>query len=87
MGAKQREALGLGVANPSPHPSQAGGSGAGAMHMPMPAPGPLGALPNPHSPPESGSGVVVHQDGGRAPDQGNGDEMREIPPTYDSIRS
>ncbi|KAJ7435945.1 hypothetical protein FB451DRAFT_1379178 [Mycena latifolia] len=75
VGAKQREAMGmgLGVANPGPNPhpemSMAGVGGSGGGTPP---------LPNPHSPGEGPSGVVVHQDGGRV------DEMREIPPTYDS---
>ncbi|KAJ6567038.1 hypothetical protein B0H19DRAFT_717082 [Mycena capillaripes] len=92
MSAKEREARGggLAVANPGPygHP----------MHMPMPAPGVMspgvGPLPNPHSPGSQqsggsahGSGVLVHTDGGRVPDQSAGEGMREIPPTYDSIRS
>ncbi|KAJ7500447.1 hypothetical protein B0H11DRAFT_1995405, partial [Mycena galericulata] len=75
MSAKEREARGggLGVTNPSS--------------------GSIPRMPNPHSPGEdigsgsgSGSGVVVHQDGGRVPDEG-AEGMREIPPTYDSIRS
>ncbi|KAJ7232023.1 hypothetical protein B0H12DRAFT_1145887 [Mycena haematopus] len=85
MSSKEREARGgaFAVANPGPQMGQ--------MHMPMPASsgsGGFGALPNPHSPPEGGSpgsvggasGVLVHTDGGRVPEQ-----PQEIPPTYDSI--
>ncbi|KAJ7435941.1 hypothetical protein FB451DRAFT_1417763 [Mycena latifolia] len=64
VGAKQREAMGMGLGM-----SMAGVGGSGGGTPP---------LPNPHSPGEGPSGVVVHQDGGRV------DEMREIPPTYDS---
>ncbi|KAJ7753410.1 hypothetical protein DFH07DRAFT_824348 [Mycena maculata] len=77
LSAKEREARGGGFAVANP------GSG---MSTPMPAQGGSQRLPNPHSPGESGSGVVVHQDGGRVP-QEEGEGMREIPPTYDSIRS
>jgi hypothetical protein len=84
MSAKEREARGSGafaVANPGP-----GGPQMGQMHMPMPASqGGFGALPNPHSPESqgsigTGSGVLVHTDGGRVPEP-----QQEIPPTYDSI--
>ncbi|KAJ7142084.1 hypothetical protein C8R43DRAFT_580839 [Mycena crocata] len=80
MSAKEREARGggLGVANPTPQMSMAM-PGAGMSSMP--------ALPNPHSPGSPGN-VVVHQDGGRVPvEEEGGEGMREIPPTYDSIRS
>jgi len=72
MSAKERDARGgnFTVANPT--------------HVPMPGTSSgMPHLPNPHSP---GSEVVVHTDGGRVPDQAEGDGMKEIPPTYESIR-
>nr|GAT54359.1 predicted protein [Mycena chlorophos] len=67
-----------------PNPMSAKEREARGMSVANPNPNQPGPshLPNPHSPDEGG--VVVHTDGGRAPED---EGMREIPPTYDSISS
>lgn len=87
MSSKEREALaqggqgryGLATQVEEPNPQMVGLGGVGRGHS---AQGSVSALSS-----GTGSGVVVHQDGGRVPQpQPQLHEMEsEIPPTYDSI--
>ena len=84
-GAKEREAFASRNRSAIPGQLQPGG-GAYAYGGGSAQPGQL-SVRNATPDEEGESSVVVHQDGGRFREEEDGAQAREIPPTYESIRS